>query len=280
VFASVSGATKETFHAAKLARGRADTTVAFTKFDTSPLAGCCNKAFLVGTAQREFLAIFMLMHAFVGGLLEKREEWELLPKLLSSLKAFGPAVASDATKPLQGEDEDADFLEKNDHIYFVGCGAGDLLGGSFGRCILTEMLECQVHPITAGDFFFSTLEIIGKETPVVLILNEDRGLEYMQRIERFCRRYSVRTRVVDARDFTMSGIDTEIRPIVGPYLLGEYLVRIVVPSLVVKRGKPLSERNYIGKVGLLTPAALRSADRSRPSDVGKLDQQLDGALRD
>ena len=83
ILSSESGGTKETLSAAKLVEGMACKTVVFTKPVRSLLADHGHKKFFMGQTSQAYLATFMLMQAFFGGIWAEKEGWELLPKLLS-----------------------------------------------------------------------------------------------------------------------------------------------------------------------------------------------------
>lgn len=244
---SKSGETPETLDAAKLVRGTAGKTVVITQSPTSSLATHGDKAFFLGDTQYAFLATFMLTQAFVGAILENKEQWGLLQKLLSSLRSFPEAVVSAARQDDERGKNHAERYKNDGQIYFVASGPGDLVPDAFGRCVLTEMLKIHVHPIKAGDFFHSTLEIINRETPLILVLTEDLSRKQMERVKDFCKTYGGRVAIYDSVEYPMEGIDKDIRPIVAPYVVEGALKRFAY-HLSVETGRPLSARNYMGRV--------------------------------
>jgi fructoselysine 6-phosphate deglycase len=100
--------------------------------------------------------------------------------------------------------------------------------------------------LEAAEFFHGPFEIVDQTVPLVLMKGEDPSRPLMERVERFCRKYTERLMIYDTADFTMRGIDAEIRPIVGPYVMQAALRRIA-EHLAVLHDHPLATRRYMWK---------------------------------
>jgi len=246
LLASKSGHTPETLAAAEFVRGKPCKTVVFTQFEASPLASLGEEAFLLGKTDETFLAIFMLMQTLVGAVLEQKEKWPLLPKLVSSFKALPAAIVAAAKQNEGRAKEDARLYKDDDKIYFVASGPGATTAYVFGVCILMEMLWIHAYPIDAAEFFHGPFEIVTPNTPVVLIIGEDPSRPLMERVKVFCQKYTERLMIYDSREYAMEGIDPEIRPIVAPYIIQAALKRLSV-RLSIWRDQPLSTRRYMWK---------------------------------
>ncbi|MFT3761409.1 MAG: SIS domain-containing protein [Pseudoxanthomonas sp.] len=173
--ASKSGTTPETVAAAEYLRGKPCKTISFTLKGESPLAGLAQHGFLAGEAGESFVALFMLMQSVVGGLLAERDGWPHADELLASLAAL-PGVIADAAV---GNDaralEDARTYQHDRNLYLVASGPGYTSAYVFGVCILMEMLWLHSYPIEAAEFFHGPFEIVDENTPLILILGEDRA---------------------------------------------------------------------------------------------------------
>ncbi|CUX65698.1 Sugar isomerase [Agrobacterium tumefaciens str. Kerr 14] len=246
LLASKSGTTPETLAAADFVKGKPCKTVVFTQFETSPLASKGDEAFLLGKTEETFLAIFMLMQTLVGAVLEQKEKWPLLPKLVSSLKALPSAVVAAAKQNETRATEDARLYKDDDKIYFVASGPGATSAYVFGVCILMEMLWIHAYPIDAAEFFHGPFEIVTPKTPLVLIIGEDPSRPLMERVKAFSQKHTERLMIYDSRDYAMEGIEPEIRPIVAPYVIQAALKRLSV-RLSIWRDQPLSTRRYMWK---------------------------------
>lgn len=246
LLASKSGTTPETVAAADYLQDKPCTTLAFTLHGDSPLAGKAQRTFLAGDTGESFIALFMLMQALVGGVLAGRDGWPLLEELLASLAAL-PGVIADAA---EGNDaraaQDALAYQHDRNLYHVASGPGFTPAYVFGVCILMEMLWLHSYPIEAAEFFHGPFEIVDENTPLILILGEDPSRPLMERVLRFCRKYTQRLMIYDSKDYPMPGIAPAIRPIVAPYVLQAALKRLS-EHLSDLHQQPLSTRRYMWK---------------------------------
>jgi fructoselysine 6-phosphate deglycase len=246
LLASKSGTTPETVAAAEYLRDKPCHTVAFTLTADRKLARLAQSCLLTGDTSESFVALSMLMQALVGGILSGRGEWTLGERLLASLGSLPEAVADAAVNNDRRSSEDARIYKDDRILYLVASGPGFTTAYTFGVCILMEMLWMHAYPIEAAEFFHGPFEIVDRNTPLVLILGEDPSRPLMERVVRFCKKYTERLMIYDARDFAMPGIDPTIRPIVAPYVLQAALKRLSA-RLSVWHGQPLSTRRYMWK---------------------------------
>ncbi|HYZ64311.1 MAG TPA: SIS domain-containing protein [Acetobacteraceae bacterium] len=246
LLASKSGTTPETVAAAEYLRDKPCRTVAFSLFPDKPLAQNVETRFLAGDTGESFVALFMLMQALVGGLLEARDGWNLSGPLLRSLQALPAVIADTAIANDARASEEARVYKDDRILYHVASGPGFTTAYVFGVCILMEMLWMHSVPIEAAEFFHGPFEIVDQNTPLILILGEDPSRPLMERVVRFCKKHTERLMLYDSRDFAMDGIDPEIRPIVAPYVIQAALKRISA-KLSVWHNQPLSTRRYMWK---------------------------------
>ncbi|MFC0408537.1 SIS domain-containing protein [Roseomonas elaeocarpi] len=246
LLASKSGTTPETVAAAEWLQDKPCRTVGFSLHGDKPLAQKVETRFLAGPTDESFIAMYMLMQALVGGILAAKDGWELDAKLLRSLQALPGAVADAAEQNDRRAAEDARIYKDDRILYHVASGPGFTTAYVFGVCILMEMLWMHSYPIEAAEFFHGPFEIVDQNTPLILILGEDPSRPLMERVVRFCEKYTERLMIYDARDFAMPGIDPEIRPLVAPYILQSALKRFSA-RLSVWHNQPLTTRRYMWK---------------------------------
>lgn len=246
VFGSKSGSTPETADAAEYLRNAPCRTVGFTQFGESRLARSVQTPFLMGKADGAPAAMFILMQAMLGGLMAAKDEWTLLDKLRSSLLAL-PRVMADTAEQNDARAAEEASVYKNDRIlYHVASGPMFSTAYVVGVCVLMEMQWMHSIALEAAEFFHGPFEIVDQTVPLVLMKGEDPSRPLMERVERFCRKYTERLMIYDTADFTMRGIDAEIRPIVGPYVMQAALRRIA-EHLAVLHDHPLATRRYMWK---------------------------------
>lgn len=246
VLGSKSGTTQETVDAANFLKDRSGITVGVTQTEDKPLAMAVQHSFLMGETDEAHPGMFIIMQALVGGLMAGRDDWPLEEKLLASLEAL-PAALADAKIGNDKRAAEEARLYKDDRIlYHVASGPMFTTAYVFGVCILMEMQWMHSHALEAAEFFHGPFEIVDKDMPLVLLLGEDPSRPLMERVDRFCKKYTERLIIYDSKDFKMEGIAEEIRPIVAPYILQTALDRIA-ERLAVWHNQPLSTRRYMWK---------------------------------
>ena len=246
VLGSKSGTTPETVAAAEFLRTQPCCTIGVTELAELPLAGATQTALLTGKTQGAPAAMFMLIAALAGGLLEAKDGWPLAGKLMASLRALPQVMADTAELGDRRAIEDARLLKDDRILYHIASGPTFSAAYVFGVCVLMEMQWMHSTALEAAEFFHGPFEIVDRTVPLVLFKNEDPSRPLMDRVERFCKKYTERLFIYDSRDYAMTGIDPEIRGIVGPFVL-QAVVRRVAEHLAVWHGQPLSTRRYMWK---------------------------------
>ncbi len=246
VLGSKSGTTPETLEAANFIKDRGCPTVAITSAADLPLAKAVQHVLLTGPADGATAAQFMLLQAFVGGLLAEKDNWPLFEKLMSSLRHMPQVMADTAEFADRRAAEDARLLKDDRILYHLAAGPVFSTAYVIGVCVLMEMQWMHSVALEAAEFFHGPFEIVDQNTPLILMKGEDPSRPLMDRVERFCKKYTERVFIYDSKDYEMKGIDPEIRPIVAPYVLQAALRRIC-ERLAVWHNHPLSTRRYMWK---------------------------------
>ncbi|MCC7482870.1 MAG: SIS domain-containing protein [Hyphomicrobiales bacterium] len=243
---SKSGTTPETVQAAEFVKGRPCVTVAVTQTADLPLAKAVQNPLLMGVTEQSHTGMFMIMQAFIGGLMAGKDKWPLFDKLMKSLEALPEAMADTQISVEKRAAEEARLLKDDRILYHVASGPMFNTAYVIGVCVLMEMQWMHSVPLEAAEFFHGPFEIVDQNTPLVLMLGEDPSRPLMDRVVRFCKKYTERLFIYDSRDFEMKGIDPAIRPIMAPYIIEAALYRIAV-RLAVWHNQPLSTRRYMWK---------------------------------
>nr|GMD07830.1 SIS domain-containing protein [Ipomoea batatas]GME19367.1 SIS domain-containing protein [Ipomoea batatas] len=224
---SKSGKTPETVAVAAFLKGKACKTVIFTESEAVELATFGHPGFFTGKTTQAFQATYMLMASFLGGVLEARENWKLLPALLSSLEALpGPLFNAAEKGGPAGEAFAAGFAE-DDPLYFIASGgSAGIVSHAFGLCVLQERFGLDIHIVDSADFFHSFVETLrpGTRGHYILIIPdpEDASRGEMLDVKTFFDAQLFKVQVIDAKGLDMSGIDSRIRRMVGPIICEAY----------------------------------------------------------
>ena len=245
VVGSKSGTTPETVQAAEFVRARPCQVVAITEVEDSPLAKATERHLLMGRESGGG-SLFMLLQALVGGMLAEKEHWNLFDRLMTSLHALPGVMADVAAESDRRASEDARLLKEHRILYHVASGPMFSTAYVWGVCVLMEMLWLHSVPLEAAEFFHGPFEIVDQNTPLVLMKGEDQSRPLMERVERFCKRYTEQLFIYDSADYAMPGIDPQIRPIVAPQVVQAALRRIS-EHLAVWHNHPLATRRYMWK---------------------------------
>lgn len=246
VLGSKSGTTPETVEAAEFIKSRRCKTVAFTSSADLPLAKAVQHTLLTGEAAGAAAAQFLLATAFTGGLLASKDKWPLLDKLMCSLRAMPDVMAETAAIADARAAEDARLLKDDRILYHVAAGPVFSTAYVVGVCVLMEMQWMHSVALEAAEFFHGPFEIVDQNTPIVLMKGEDPSRPLMDRVERFCKKYTERVFIYDSAEYEMKGVDPEIRQIVAPYVL-QAALRRVAERLAVWHNHPLTTRRYMWK---------------------------------
>lgn len=243
VFSSLSGTTKETVAALDYCTERGVTTIALTGDADAPIAAADHV--LVNWADDETAgeSIDIQLLLLTAALLHRRGEFEEYERLADEL--------GDLTGVLTAVQEQADpiaraFAEKHrDTDYHFLVGAGNLWGFTYNysMCILEEMQWLRTTRVHGAEFFHGSLELIERDTSVLLFVGEDETRPLMDRVKRFTDTYNDDTTVIDTADYALDGISPEFRGLVGPIVVDAITIRFS-KHLEAARGHSLTTRRY------------------------------------
>lgn len=225
ILGSKSGTTQETVQAAESLRGAPCRTLAVTSTPDAPLARAAQQALYLGDTEQAHTGLFIVLQALIGGMMHARDGWPHQEALLRSLDALPGVLVESARLNDDRARADARTYQHDHILYHIAGGPMFATAYVFGVCMLMEMQWLHSVPFEAAEWFHGPFEILDARTPVMLLLGEDPSRPLAERAEAFCRRYTDRVMVYDTRDYPMTGVAPEIRPIVGPFVLQAALNR-------------------------------------------------------
>lgn len=247
IFSSLSGTTKETVNALEYCKNRGVTTIALTGYADSPIAAADHV--LVNWADDETASesIDIQLLLLTTAMLNRRGNFDGYNRLASEL--------SDLTEALTTVQQQADTMASKfaaDHAeteYHFLVGAGNLWGFTYNysMCILEEMQWLKTTRVHGAEFFHGSLELIDRETSLMLFVGEDETRPLMERVSAFADRYNDDTTIIDTADYALEGISTEFRAIVAPIIVDAITIRFS-KHLENVRNHDLTTRRYYRKV--------------------------------
>lgn len=248
ILGSHSGTTQETVEAAVFSQQSPAQTLAITHSAESPLGSTVDQSIAYGKTEQGYFSAFMLTFAMLSAFLSSKEPgWKFNPALVESLPNFPAALGEAKSQTLKVARQQARQLKDSQHLYVLGAGPMYTTAYVFASCFLMEMQWMHAHALQAAEFFHGPFEVVDETTPLLLLIGEDPSRPIAERVRRFTQQYSKNTLVVDAKDFPMTGIAPEIRPLVAPMIVDAALTNLV-EALAVQRDHPMSTRRYMGKV--------------------------------
>ncbi len=247
--ASNTGTTPEVVDVAKYARSRGATVVSYTRLPDSPLATASDEAITYGDDTgigdpkqfAEAITVLAILRA-TGDL--AGDAYEAHIRALQVL----PDALIDAVR--EGEDLNhriAEALKDEPVIYVLGSGPNVGVAYCLSMCYLQEMQWKHAAHFDAAEFLHGAMEVVTDETAVILYLGEETTRPIDERAKRFLDTYTKKAWYVDARDFTLPGVEKAMRPFASTHVLFAMQSRLAEHFEAV-RGHDLKTRRYMFKV--------------------------------
>ncbi|WP_308467153.1 SIS domain-containing protein [Rathayibacter soli] len=240
VFTSDSGTTEDVRAAIDYCRSRGVHTIGFVPVADSPIAQAVDSYIQTEPEWRGWDIYLLLLTA---RLLSSRGEFDGYEQLATELSLLPAALLEVAKR--------ADPIAKNfaqahrDTQYMFLVGSGNLWGFTYiySMCVLEEMLWIRTTRVTGAEFFHGSLELIERDTPVLILQGEDFSRPITDRAIRFAREYSDDVTVLDSKDHALAGISERFRPLVSSAVIGAVTRRISL-HLQNERDRDLTLRRY------------------------------------
>lgn len=244
VLSSLSGTTAETVAAAEYCRDRGAVTIGLVGEDDTPLARAVDHV-LVNFADNDTAgeSIHLQLYLLIGSLLARRGDFPEYGRFADELAGAGAMLL--AAKQDTESKAEAFALRHRETGYHMLVGAGNLWGHTYNysMCILEEMQWLRTTRVHGAEFFHGSLELIEKDTSLVLMFGEDETRPLMERVRRFAEKYTDNVTVFDTKDYALEGLSPEFRPLLAPLVLSSVFDR-VSHHLADKRGHALTIRRY------------------------------------
>ncbi len=220
---SKSGDTKETVEIAKWCKEKEIRVICLTKNEDSPLAKASK--FIVpmkheNGVEFEYMLLLWTFLKLVNlyGDFDSYEEFasqlENLPEDLLNVKASFENKAKEIAK------------RHYESEYMIWIGGSEVWGETylFSMCILEEMQWLKTKSVTSSEFFHGTLELVEKDTSVILVKGEGECRVLDNRVEKFVSSYSKKFDIIDPKEYELKNVSNEYRWIVAPLVVSTMLV--------------------------------------------------------
>ena len=173
---------------------------------------------------------------------------EATPKNLNDLKLQKANQAKVAQEQLDAAKAFAEAYKDSPVIYVMSSGATQKVAYSFSICLLMEMQWINSGSFHDGEFFHGPFEIVEKDVPFLLLMNDGRTRKMDSRALDFLNRFDAKTTVIDAKDFGLSNfVPSSVAEYFSPMVITGVL-RVYAEQLSIVRDHPLSQRRYMWKL--------------------------------
>ena len=133
-------------------------------------------------------------------------------------------------------------------IYIMSSGATHEVAYSSSVCLMMEMQWINSGTFHAGEFFHGPFEIVDKDVPFILLMNDGKTRAIDSRALAFLDRFDAKTEVVDALDYGLSAfIEKEVLDYFNPFVITA-VFRVYAEELSYAREHPLTKRRYMWKL--------------------------------
>ncbi|MEV6396831.1 SIS domain-containing protein [Streptomyces sp. NPDC051907] len=223
VFTSVSGTTDDCLRAIDFCAAKGVRTISFTGYPQSPVALKADEVLVSEPKAWPFDPQLLLL---LGRLLSRRGEFDGYERLADELAGL-PGVLLDVARQAEAPAAAfADAHKETDYHFLVG--GGNLWGFTYlySMCVLEEMQWLRTTRVHSAEFFHGSLELLEKDTSVIVFQGEDETRALTDRVVSFARRISSDVNVFDTRDYPLDGISPEFRGLLAPLVLDTVMGRV------------------------------------------------------
>ena len=240
IFASVSGTTEDILESIEFARDKGALTVGFTGYPESPFASAVDEVFVSAPKAWPFDVQLLL---FSAAFLEQRGEFAGYDRLVRDLEALPTALLAVTEQADPVGQAFARAHAETDYHFLVG--TGNLWGFTYlySMCVLEEMQWLRTTRVHGAEFFHGSLELIEKDTSLLLFIGEDETRPLMDRVVSFAETYSDDVTLIDTRDYALPGVSDEFRGLLSP-LVADAIVDRFSKHLAEARDHSLDLRRY------------------------------------
>lgn len=247
---SLSGGTPEAVAAAKKAMELGAEVVAVTIDANSPLAANAKYQIIHGFA-KDYAAKMEKMTNVVAlacEILNAYEGYEYYEEMQDGFAKIYDLINNSMKTLLPRAQAFGREYKDINMLYVMSSGAAAMVAYSFSMFLMMEMQWIPSSSFNCGEFFHGPFELVEKDVPFLLLMNDGPTRPMDARALTFLQRFDAKTTVVDAKDF---GLTSVIKPCVAEYFNPMLLcgvLRMYAEEIAAQRNHPLTVRRYMWKI--------------------------------
>ena len=247
---SLGGTTPETVAASKKAMELGAAVVAVTHDGSSPLAQNAHYV-IVHDFEKNYAAKLEKMTMVLQLAVEILQVYEGYAYYEDMQTAFGqiyPLIENAVSFVVPAARKFAQDYKDAPVIYVMSSGATQEVAYAFSICLLMEMQWVNSGNFHDGEFFHGPFEIVDKDVPFVLLMNDGPTRPLDARALTFLERFGAKTTLLDGKDFGIANvIPGHVVEYFNPMVLSAVL-RVYAEQLAIARSHPLTQRRYMWKL--------------------------------
>lgn len=219
VFSTRTGNTKEIVAAAKFCKESGARVVMYVSHEGTPATEYADYLF-TSYAEDDCLAevIYIVNILFIMRLMHNKNEFPRYKEFaegvnkITSFLVKGKELYDDKCKIIAEKHKDTDYI--------MVIGSGNVWGEAYdyAMCILEEMLWIKTKSIHAAEFFHGTLELVEKDTAILVFYGEDESRPLMDRVMNFATKVCEDVNVFDSKDIELPVAD-DLRKYLSPIVI-------------------------------------------------------------
>lgn len=250
ISASLGGATPETVEANAIAKDKGATVISLTRIIDAPLTKDADYVIYHGFAENYATKLEKTGYCLLLAveLLNQVEGYEHYDKMMDGFAKIYDLVQESAESARKAAKQFAQRFKDEKVIYIMSSGATHEVAYSSSVCLMMEMQWINSGTFHAGEFFHGPFEIVDKDVPFILLMNDGKTRAIDSRALAFLDRFDAKTEVVDALDYGLSAfIEKEVLDYFNPFVITA-VFRVYAEELSYAREHPLTKRRYMWKL--------------------------------
>lgn len=247
---SLGGNTPETVAAAKKARALGSPVVCLTNKADSPLAENSDYSIVHGFFESYSAKMQKLTKCLelTAEILNQYEGYECYEDLLTGCRNIYDCIDAAIEYAAPFAKKFGESYKDDQIIYVASSGASQQIAYSFSSFIFMEMQWLDSASFSTGEFFHGPFELVEKDKPYLLLVNDGPTRPMDLRALTFMERFDAKVTVVDAKDY---GLDQYVPASVKEYfspILIDGILRLYAEAIAEERKHPLTMRRYMWKL--------------------------------
>lgn len=250
ITASLGGNTPETVQATAKAKELGAHVISLTRSVGSPIANNANYVIYHRFAESYSAKLEKMGYALelAVEILNQYEGYEYYKDMKNGFSKIFDLADKAAKSAIVDAKKFAQEYKDAPIIYVMSSGATHEVAYSTSICLMMEMQWINSGTFHSGEFFHGPFEIVDRDVPFILLMNDGRTRKIDSRALTFLQRFKAKTTVVDALDYGLSSVVPKtVVDYFNPMLITA-VFRVYAEELSYARQHALTKRRYMWKL--------------------------------